>query len=95
MGAEHVHVMCMACQVLEGGTTLSFFAAYAEMPAEPHACLTCHRSDKHALLLTSVRLDGQVRGPPKLWVAQELQQFLELGEFGSHPFGGRFGRNNS
>ena len=30
------------------------------MPAEPHACLVAHLHQKHALVLVSVRIDGQL-----------------------------------
>ena len=45
---------------IEGGTRLSFFCAYKEMPAEPHAVLVAHHRDKHALVLMSIRIDGQI-----------------------------------
>lgn len=45
---------------IDGGTRLSFFSAYKEMPAEPHACLICHHHLRHALVLLSVRIDGQI-----------------------------------
>ena len=45
---------------IEGGTRLSFFCAYKEMPAEPHAVLVAHHREKHALVLMSIRIDGQI-----------------------------------
>ena len=30
------------------------------MPAEPHACLIAHHFRRHALVLLSVRIDGQI-----------------------------------
>ena len=43
---------------IEGGTRLSFYCAYREMPGEPHACLVSHHRAKSALVLLSVRIDG-------------------------------------
>ena len=45
---------------IKGGTRLSFFCAFKEMPAEPHACLIAHHHERHALVLMSVRIDGQL-----------------------------------
>ena len=43
---------------IEGGTRLSFYCAYREMPGEPHACLVAHHRARSALVLLSVRIDG-------------------------------------
>lgn len=44
----------------QDGVRLSFFCAFEQMPSEPHTCLYANRSDKHALVLVSIRLDGQL-----------------------------------
>ena len=50
----------VAGMLVEGGHRLAFFCAYQQMPAEPHACLYCYRPDRQALVLVSIRLDGQL-----------------------------------
>ena len=45
---------------IEGGTRLAFYCAYKQMPAEPHACLMAHHKERSALVLLSVRIDGQL-----------------------------------
>ena len=66
--AELIPHACGVAQVgelpgveLEGGVSLSMYCAFKEMPAEPHACLVAHHRKENALVLMSLRIDGQVR----------------------------------